>query len=358
MESGYWNNRHDISHFLGAFAVLWLVLLPKMAAAQQSVPNADVASTANGAAAIPVSSYYGQESLRSLSLGDSNLRPAEPIIGERDDYPEFTRELLQVQWRPGDPIDLYVIRPRGLPKPATILYLYSYPSETDRFRDNEYCKRLTADGYAAIGFVSALTGQRYHDRPMREWFVSQLPEALIESVHDVQMILNYLAKRGDVDVSRIGMFGQGSGATIAILAGATDSRIRVIDALQPWGDWPVWLAKSSLIPESERPNYLKSSFLSDVAPLDSVRWLSQVQSAKLRLQIVPDDPITPADAAQAIKGAAPQSVQVVEYRSKREQHDALGNGRAFDWIKEQVRLVNLHIQNPSSVEKSDGVHSH
>ena len=64
--------------------------------------------------------------------------------------------------------------------------------------------------------MPALTGQRYHDRPMKEWFVSELRESLATSAHDVQMVLNYLASRGDVDMNRVGMFGDGSGASIAI----------------------------------------------------------------------------------------------------------------------------------------------
>src|SRR5271166_1018096 len=135
----------------------------------------------------------------SLSLDGSQLIPQRPIFGEKDDQPHFTRELIRVQWRVGDPIDLYIIRPKGVAKPPVVLYLYSYPSETERFRDNDYCGRIMEGGVAAIGFVSALTGQRYAMRPMKEWFVSELQEALATSVHDVQMILNFLAKRDDLD---------------------------------------------------------------------------------------------------------------------------------------------------------------
>src|SRR5580693_1507287 len=129
-------------------------------------------------------------------LTRSNLRASAPLLGEKDNYSDFTRELLQVQWRSGDPIYLYVILPKGVKNPPVILYLYSYPSDTDTFVDQDFCKLVTKNGFAAIGFVSALTGHRYHDRPMREWFISELRESLVSSVHDVQMILNYLATRG------------------------------------------------------------------------------------------------------------------------------------------------------------------
>jgi hypothetical protein len=107
-------------------------------------------------------------------------------------------ELIQVQWRWGDPLDLYVLKPKGVKKPLVILYLYGYPSDTDRFKDETWQNSVTKDGFAAVGFVPALTGHRYHDRPMREWFVSELQECLAMSAYDVQMVLNYLATRDDL----------------------------------------------------------------------------------------------------------------------------------------------------------------
>ena len=290
-------------------------------------------------------SIYGDENLHSLAVSDSNMHAAAPIAGEKVEFPEFTRELLQVQWRSNDPIDLYIIKPHGVAKPPVAIYLYGYPSETDRFRDNEYCKRLVFNGYAAIGFVPALTGHRYHDRPMREWFVSEMPTAITESVHDVQMVLRYLAERGDLDLDRAGIFSTGSGATIALLASTVEPRIRAIDALQPWGDWPTWLAKSSLIPEAERPTYLKPTFLASVAPLDPVRVASHAQAKKLRVQFVLDDTITPAAAVQDMKAAMPPFAQVLEYDTKQRQYEALGGGRAFDWIKQQLRAPDSRAVN-------------
>ena len=144
-------------------------------------------------------------------LRDGELKQTVGVMLERAEYPAYSRELWRVEWRSFDPIDLYIIRPQSTSKPPVILYLYSYPSDTDRFRDDSYCKAVTARGIAAVGFVSALTGQRYHDRPWKEWFVSDLPEALGSTTHDVEMILNFLAPRADLDMQRVGMFGQGSG---------------------------------------------------------------------------------------------------------------------------------------------------
>ncbi len=61
--------------------------------------------------------------------------------------------MIHVQWRAGDPIDLYVVRPSGVAKPPVILFLYGYLSDTDRFRNDAWCKRVVEHGFAAVGFV-------------------------------------------------------------------------------------------------------------------------------------------------------------------------------------------------------------
>ncbi len=271
----------------------------------------------------------------SLSIAD--LRLEEAIVGEHDDYPTFTRDMVQLTWRGGDPIHLFLIRPKGQAKPPVILYLYSYPSDTDRFMNDVFCKFLAEQGFAAVGFVSALTGQRYHDRPLKEWFISELPEAIGNSVQDVQMMLNYLTGRGDVDVSRVGVFGEGSGAAIAILSAAVDPRIKALDLVDPWGAWPVWLAQSSLVPENERAAYLKPEFLKAVDPLDPVRWLDRVK-VPVRLQYLIEPSATPPAARDRVTAAAPKGALVIPHKEAVEQYKS-AKLKFFDWIKGQLRTV-------------------
>jgi len=171
---------------------------------------------------------------------------------------------------------------------------------------------------------------------MKEWFISELQESLGSSVHDVQMIINYLATRDDLDLSRVGMFGTGSGGSIAILAAAADPRIKAIDVLDPWGDWPDWMAKSSIIPETERPNFLKPEFLKKVEPLDPVRWLPKVR-AQVRIQRVLDDMTTPQTAEDRIEAAAAPTVKVLHYKDVMQLYGSGSGGSIFQWVKDQVR---------------------
>src|SRR5271170_7616052 len=184
--------------FIRAFALgSTLLFLARTGAAQFQPASTPVANPAN-------TRFQGvQEDWNSPALSSSHLVPVRPLAGFASDEPRYTVELLQLQWRSGDPIDLYVMKPKGIKKPPVILYLYGYPTDTDVFRNDAYEDLVTRDGFAAVGFVSALTGHRYHDRPMKQWFLSELQESLATSAHDVQMVLNYLAARGDLDMDRV-----------------------------------------------------------------------------------------------------------------------------------------------------------
>jgi hypothetical protein len=270
-----------------------------------------------------------------LKIAVSDLKIQEALVGEHDDYPSFTRDMIRLTWRTGDPIDLFLILPKGEAKPPVILYLYSFPSDTDRFMNDNFCRFLTQGGFAAVGFVSALTGQRYHDRPMKQWFISELPEAMGNSVEDVHMILNFLAAKGDVDMTRVGMYGEGSGASIATLAAAADPRIKALDLADPWGDWPDWLAKSSRVPEEERADYVRPDFLKRAAPVDPVMWFGQVK-IPVRLQYLSDSAVTPQIARERITAAAPRQAVVIPHKEAVAQYEA-AELKFFDWIKDRLR---------------------
>jgi cephalosporin-C deacetylase-like acetyl esterase len=183
-----------------------------------------------------------------------------------------------------------------------------------------------------------LSWQRFHSpRPMKQWFVSELQEALATSTHDVQMVLNYLQTRKDLDLKHIGMYGQGSGGAIAILAAAADSRITALDVTDPWGDWPDWLKGSKQIPEEERENYLKPEFLQKLTNLDPVSYLPQLKVKSLRIQQVANDSVTPPKAKDKIMAAAPEPSDVVRYPDSAAQHKAIFIGGVTEWLAQQLR---------------------
>lgn len=253
-----------------------------------------------------------------------------------------TRELVRQQWRPNDPIDLYIIRPHSEDKLPVVLFLYNYTYDTDIFLADRWCERAKQNGFAVVGFGSALSWQRIHTpRPLKEWFVSELQEALATSTHDVQMVLNYLETLGDLDVHRVGIFGQGSGGAIAILAAAADTRISALDLMDPWGDWPDWLQGSKQIPEEERAAYLKLDFLQQVSNLDPVIYLPQMKGKTLRIQQVIADPVTPDPAKAKITSVASVTATVTRYPDITAEAKALGENGIVGWFGEQLNPRGL-----------------
>jgi cephalosporin-C deacetylase-like acetyl esterase len=291
----------------------------------------------------------------SIGLEKSTLIPDKPVFGEKADLAgnNFVREVYQVAWRPGDPIDLYVVRPKGVEKPPVVIYLYSFPQDTDRFKNDHWCGSTTANGFAAVGFVSALTGHRAEHRPPKEWFVSELQESLATSTHDVQMVLNYLATRGDLDMDRVGMFGQGSGGAVAILAAAADSRIKALDVLTPWGDWPTWLAKSKFVPDDQRAKYVTPEFLARVAALDPLQWLPKVAARSVRIQNVRQDGGVPDVVEEKIEAAAPQVAEINQFGDSRALVPAAAGGRLLDWIKAQLKP---DVNGTKAAAKTERIH--
>jgi hypothetical protein len=92
------------------------------------------------------------------------------------------------------------------------------------------------------------------------------------------------------------MFGQGSGGTIALLAAGVDPR----------GNWPEWMAKSTLIPEDERPDDTTPQSLDKVAALDPARVLPQL-TLPVHVQDTLYEKETPKVCKDRIESVVPSS---------------------------------------------------
>ncbi|HXA00151.1 MAG TPA: alpha/beta hydrolase [Candidatus Dormibacteraeota bacterium] len=295
------------------------------------------------------------EDWTDLSLRSSSLRMKRPVLAESDDVPGtgFIRERYEVTWRSKDPFDLYVIRPRGVTRAPVILYLYSFPEDTDQFKNNSWCEDAVSGGYAAIGFVGAVTGHRTRYRLPKEWFVSEMQESLGSTVHDVQLILDYVATRKDLDAGRVAMFGSGSGGAVAILTSAVDPRIKVVDLMGPWADWPTWVAETKILRDDERATFAKPEFLAKVAPLEPVSWLPKSKAKALRIQDVRGNKSMPDKAQENLEAAAPDFAVVNQYGNGRAFLANTQPARLFEWMKDELKPdAKLH----AATDKASRVH--
>lgn len=330
------NNGYSLS----AARFISLLLLSGSCVIAQSLPPLSTTQQGTGAdAPASVTLRHTVEDWSVLTLDKSELTMRVPNLGEIDQEKTYTRERWQVQWRDMDPIDLYIVRPKGVEKPPVIFYLYSFEVASKRpFINDGWCQRVTADGFAAIGFVPALSEDRFQMRPMKQWYLSELQEALGETTHDVQMALKYLEQRQEFDLTRVGVFGTGSGATVGILAAAADPRIQTLDLVNPWGDWPSWMKTTQLVSPVERKDYVTADYLGKVAPLDPVKWLPKLGEHHIRIQIIDEQVKQEKTALDSIEAAAPQHAKVIHYTTVAEHKAASGKAPAFQWVKDQLRL--------------------
>ena len=299
-------------------------------------PTTTTAQKATVVGNIKLHGSHTDESWATPEMSTTRLHSQVPVTAEKDDHPRFTREMIEVGWRSLDSFHLYVVKPKGTINPPVILYLYNYNNDTRRFLNDDYCERITRSGCAAVGFETALSGDRFQMRPMNQWFVSELPESLATSAHDVQMVLNYLTTRGDLDMGRVGMFGQGSGGAVAILAAGADPRIKSLDLLDPWGDWPLWLKTTAVIPDTDRAKLTEATFEKKVVPLEPLTWLAGLTDRKIRIIQVKDNTTTPAACQEALAKAAPPGTQFVHYDTNLNLFGALGHGGLFVWSAKQL----------------------
>jgi hypothetical protein len=325
------------------FAALTLAMLHAQTEVQTSQPaqsNTPEKPIVHETPAASPAKAPTREDWATISLAQSGLptAPVDAVVMSKADLPSgCTRELLRTQWRLADPIDFYVIRPLGIQRPPVGLFLLNYTFDTTIFANEYWCSQAKQNGLAIVGFGSALSWQRFHSpRPMKQWFVSELQEALATSTHDVQMMLNYLETRKDLDMRRVGIYGQGSGGAVAILATAADPRIIALDVTDPWGDWPDWLNGSKQIPEEERAAYLKPEFLQRISNLDPVTYIPQLKVKSLRIQQVLNDPVTPPSAKDKIAGSAPAPNDVVRYADNTAQHKAVFLVGITGWLSQQL----------------------
>jgi hypothetical protein len=96
------------------------------------------------------------------------------------------------------------------------------------------------------------------------------------------------------------------------------------------------MAKSTLVPGVERPNYVKDAFLAKVRNFDPVAVLPTLTHTSVRLRQIEEDSITPAEAQRAIAAAVPRGAVVEQYKTNHEFRGVAAGGQLFAWTAERL----------------------
>ena len=129
-----------------------------------------------------------------------------------------------------------------------------------------------------------------------------------------------------------------------------------MDGLDPWGDWPDFLAKSPVVEaEEHREQFVKPDFLKKVAPLDPVKWLPQIKQP-IRIQQVHQNAATPIECKEAIVAAAPKQAEVVRFEALTDLGMREGQGRLFEWIKGKLQDPGKVVSATTAAENVEKKH--
>src|SRR5262249_52715233 len=106
--------------------------------------------------------------------------------------------------------------------------------------------------------------------------------------------------------------------------------------------------KSPMVPNGERPVYLRSDFLTRLEPLEPLRFLPELKSRTIRMQFVEGHGEL-TEVVHNIEAAAPATATVTNYPSEASFRSAVSDGRLFEWISAQVHSKNKIAKESAEV---------
>jgi pimeloyl-ACP methyl ester carboxylesterase len=190
---------------------------------------------------------------------------AEPAPGvqplERTELPGgLVREKLRLPgFDPDEAVPAIAIHPAsGGPFPLAIVLHYFRGSKESL---EAWCRDLAADGLFALAIDAHLHGERsvdgvFHGDDIaslgKEYSIWVHQVSIARTAKDVPVILDALARRGDVDVSRTAATGMSMGGSTALVLAWREPRIRVVASLVGAVDFWWDVTKTPPGPEQER----------------------------------------------------------------------------------------------------------
>jgi uncharacterized protein len=111
----------------------------------------------------------------------------------------------------------------GRTKVRSGVILFGLEFGSDRWAAISYCDRLRDAGYDVFAFEP-----RNHGESEKQGDYQPLQWATDRDLHDTQAALDYLTKRPDADPKGVGLFGVSKGASVGLVAAATDPRVSCV----------------------------------------------------------------------------------------------------------------------------------
>jgi dienelactone hydrolase len=233
-----------------------------------------------------------------------------------------------------DSVEAYLVRPAGTPTPGGSPGLVMWHwLDTEAPDGNRTEFRAEARALAGRGVVSLLPQGRFPWRIDPSGSAADSREVEAE-VARFRAGIDLLIDDGGVDPERLAVVGHDFGGMLAILAAASDPRIRGVIAMAPtprWADWflPFWAIAEDRI-----------DYLSAMRRLDPVERIAEISPRPMLLQLANRDFYVPPMAGYELRRAAGEQ-GAVELKRYDAEHDLRHQDAAHDRAAFLAGLLNL-----------------
>ena len=218
-------------HLMVVFVLSALFLLAGVAAAEEETAI--------------IAEPVGEEAFHALAQFfdyDRGVPLDARIVGKKKTE-LYVREKIVFSGTDGERVPGYLVIPvQGSGPYPIVLLLHGFTdSKEGWWKDDSYGKGgLVSKGLLEKGFsVLTLDARKHGERLWRNDFESpwkmieegrwvDYRDLLIDTVIDYRRALDYLSRRSDIDISRVGVLGYSSGGTMTMQLAAVDDRIRVV----------------------------------------------------------------------------------------------------------------------------------
>jgi dienelactone hydrolase len=225
-----------------------------------------------------------------------------------------------------------VLPPPDRPGPyAAVLFVHWFAPEFSSSNRTQFFDEAVE--LARLGTVSLLIDTPWGERGWFERRDSKLDYAnSVAQVKELRRAFDVLLAQERLDPKRVGLVGHDFGAMYGALAVATDPRPKVfvfIAGTQSFSDWFLYLPK--------REEGARARFVSELAPLDPVKYLPKIAPRPVMLQFGRTDFHVKRPAAEALASAAEDPKTVKFYEAGHELNEAATRDRQA-WLMDQLGL--------------------
>jgi dienelactone hydrolase len=181
-----------------------------------------------------------------------------------------------------------------------------------------FAQFLTKQGYACIAIDAKYHGER--PKGPAAFALLKLPydgrDALAQTVVDLRRTIDYLASRGDIDMTRIGYIGYSMGALLGAIVSGVDARVACPVLIVGGGNWDALVSKSILPLAGDRDVKnadVRKGITDALAPLDPALWVGLISPRPVLMINGETDNIVPSASSKALHAAARQPKKIVWY---------------------------------------------